>query len=327
VEELSGPLDFENLLDELKRDGPAWIAARGPESQARRELIAATFALEAARAAGWYEWKLIWKPPYMSVGGVSGGYQPFPILYWAPAPLLLEWACELLRHDPTPRPIERWWQLAAVSVAQRSEDAHFLIGDPFIGRGEGMGEIGNPKAEIKHLDHIVTRFPDEPRFMLAQGIARDRYFQDDALTAYTAVANDPDVGGEAMMRLGAMWMRAGKLSEAMTQFDRSEKLTRDPYVVYLARYFRGQLFERQRNRDKAEAAYRSAIAAWPHAQSGTMALASLLFDAGRRADAYALTTAMLTTGRTTLDPWREYVHADDRFWPALIGRLRAEILR
>ena len=27
------------------------------------------------------------------------------------------------------------------------------------------------------------------------------------------------------------------------------------------------------------------------------------------------------------DPWREYAHADDRFWPVLVGRLRAEIAR
>jgi hypothetical protein len=27
------------------------------------------------------------------------------------------------------------------------------------------------------------------------------------------------------------------------------------------------------------------------------------------------------------DPWREYVHADDRFWPLLIGKLREGIRR
>ena len=46
---------------------------------------------------------------------------------------------------------------------------------------------------------------------------------------------------------------------------------------------------------------------------------------GRRAEAQALAVAMLNARPQPPDPWREYVHADDRFWPQLIGRIRAEI--
>jgi hypothetical protein len=28
---------------------------------------------------------------------------------------------------------------------------------------------------------------------------------------------------------------------------------------------------------------------------------------------------------SSIDPWRGYADADDRFWPELIGRVRAEI--
>jgi tetratricopeptide (TPR) repeat protein len=341
--DLAGDLDFGDLLDQLKRDGPAWIDAQGPSARDRRELVAATFALEAARADQWYQWKFIWKPPLMTAGplalpsplgrpgfgapaGMGGGsYQPPNILQWRAAPRFIEWACERLRRDETPRPIERWWQLAALAVAQRSEDAHFLIGDPQIGRGFPTGEIGNPKEEIKHLDHVMPRFPQEARFMLAQGIARDRYFQDDAATAYLAIAKDPDVGGEATMRLGAMQMRQGKLDAALEQLARAETLTRDPYVVYLARLFTGQIMERKRRPNDAQAAYRGAVAAWPHAQAATLALASLLFDAGRRVEAQMLAGTMLAAAPPATDPWRGFVHADDRFWPQLVGRLRTEI--
>jgi len=209
-------------------------------------------------------------------------------------------------------------------VAQRSEDVHFLVGDPNIGRGRGAGEIGNLQDEIKHLDHVTKRFPDEPRFMLAQGIARPQW-PDDAFKAFTAVIGDEDVGGEAAMRLGALEMRLNKRDEALKRFELAEDLTRDPYVVYLARFFTRQFLERQRQVDAATEAYRGAVAAWPHAQAATMALASLLFDAGRRVEAQTLAGAMLAAKPPARDPWREFVHADNRFWPQLVGRLRAEI--
>lgn len=337
VDELGGDLDFEELLKQLKRDGPGWIDAAGPEMRERRELVAVTFALEAARADQWYQWKWIWKPPEMGVPvappmpGAAGppmgggqGYQPFPILDWRPAPQFVEWACERLRKDATPRPIERWWQLAALAVAQRSEDVHFLVGDPNVGRGIGAGEIGNRQDEIYHLDHVTARFPNEPRFMLAQGIARPQW-PEDAFKAYGAVLGDEDVGGEAAMRAGALEMRLGQRDEALQYFEMAEDRTRDPYVIYLARFFRGQIRERQHAIDAATEAYRGAVAAWPHAQAATMALASLLFDAGRRVEAQTLAGEMLAAKPPVRDPWREFVHADDRFWPQLVGRLRAEI--
>ena len=333
VRDLSGDLNFGDLLDQLKRGGPAWIDAAGPEARERRELVAVTFALEAARADQWFQWKWIWKPPAMVIQGLGGTYryQPPNVLYWPPAPLFIEWACERWRRDETPRPLERWWQLAALAVAQRSEDGHFLVGDPKIGLGFELGEIGNLKAEIKHLDHVADRFKGEPRFMLAQGIARDQRGPVDALqaanalSAYDAVNSDVDVGGEADMRAGALFLRLGKVDAALTLLNRAETLTRDPYVVYLARFFKGQALDRKGDRDEATDAYRAAVRAWPHAQAATMLLASRLFESGRRAEAQELTGAMLAAKPWPVDPWRAYVHADDRFWPILVGRLRAEI--
>ena len=311
VAELASVSDFGNLLNDLKRDAPAWFDARGPGDRDRRELVAATFALEAARADEWYEWVWIQTQP--------GGYH---VLYWKPPPLLIEWGCQLMRAHEPPRPIERWWQLAALALAQRSEDARFLVGDIAIGLAT---EIINTQHEIKHLDHVMKRFPGEKRFVLAQGIARDRYWEDDALTAYTAVADDVDVGGEASMRLGALQMKHERFGEAMRQFDRAETLTRDPYVIYLARYFKGKVLEQNSRSNDAQNEYRRAAAAWPNGQAATMSLAALLFRDGHRTEAHDRVGRMLAAGPTAFDPWREYVHADNRFWPQLIGRLRAEI--
>src|SRR5688572_6056606 len=60
VAELEGDIDFNEVLKQLQEQGPAWIDA-GPDERDRRELVAATFALEAARAGEWREWKFIWK--------------------------------------------------------------------------------------------------------------------------------------------------------------------------------------------------------------------------------------------------------------------------
>lgn len=322
VQYLAGEVDFDALLAQLRRDGPSWIDARGAAERGRRRLTAATFALEAARADEWHEWKWIQAQPPM-----PGGAQYLNILYWKAPPLLIEWGCELMRRDAAPPPIERWWQLAALAVAQRSEDPAFLVGDTNIGRGAAAGEIGNIQDEIKHLDHAQARFPKEARFMLAQGIARDRAWPEDAEQAYTALLNDPDVGGEASMRLGAMRLRQRRLDDALQSLEHGATLTRDPYVVFLARYFAGKALEQQRRSDRAEAAYRGAVAAIPHAQSASIALAALLFRDGRRGAAYELMDGMLAANPAPLDPWRAYVHADDRFWAQLIGRLRAEIRR
>lgn len=323
---LAGITDFGRLLDGLRREGEAWIASG---DRGRRELAAATFALEAARAGAWREWKIVQRQPPMCLTTADGSqecFQPLNVLYWQAPPLLIEWGCELLRRHETPVPIERWWQLAALAVAQRAEDPQFLIGDPKIGLGALAGEIGNVQDEIKHLDHAAARFPEEARFTLAHGIARDRDLPSQAVQAYGALQDHPDTGGEALMRLGALRLRQRRLREALESLERADTLTRDPYVVFLARYFTGQLLEQQRQPARAEAAYRGAAAAIPHAQSATLALAALVFRDGRRAEAHGLVRGVLAADPAPLDPWRAYMHADDRFWPQLVGRLRAEIL-
>jgi tetratricopeptide (TPR) repeat protein len=339
--------NLDDLLEYLKDHGPAWIAAGGEAQRARRELAAASFALEAARTRAWDEWKWIQKQPAMSVPGVEGSYQPPDLLYWRAPPLLIEWGCGIIRartdrlapaatpsspesaepSDPwSPRRIERWWQLAALSVAQRSEDFQFLIGNPFERDSLGR-ELGNPKAEIEHLNHVLPRFKDEPRFTLAQGIAVEWRWGPQAIPVFDALKDDWAVGAEARMRAGAVFLRAGKRDIALKLFDEVESLTRDPYVIFLVRLFTGQALEMERKFLEAEAAYRAAAATVPHAQSASTTLAAALFRTDRRSEAQRLAADMLRTQPPPADPWRTYLHADDRFWPQLIARVRTAILR
>jgi predicted Zn-dependent protease len=129
------------------------------------------------------------------------------------------------------------------------------------------------------------------------------------------------------MRLGRTMTVRTDEGNPVEVLDQADRLTRDPYVVFLARYFKGQFLEQKGRADDAERAYRGAVAAVPHAQSATMALSALLVRRDRRAEAQALIDAMVAARPQPLDPWRAYAHADDRFWPQLIARLRREIAR
>ncbi len=326
---LATPIDFEDLLKQLRADGPAWTTAKGDANRERRELAAATFALEAARADEWKEWSHRQRQqPIDDLGNV-----PPDLFWWAPPPLLIEWGCQLFGRDKTPRPVERIWQLAALAVAERAEDAEFLIG---IG-GEPLATY---KRDVQHLNHALTRFPDEPRFRLAYGIAlewrtwpqRSRKpgllparRADAAMRAFEALEKEEDIGAEATLRLGVLQFRQGKLNDALERFERVESSTREPYLIYLARFFSAQLFEARGREADAYRAYGRALATVPHAQSAALPFAALLFKTDRRVEAFDVVAGALGPDPLPADPWRGYGDADDRFWPQLLARLHALI--
>lgn len=313
--ELDRTKDFDDLLKQLRNSASDWIAAGGPGDRGRRELAAATFALEAGRAGELDDWKLV-----QSWMGLEN-------IYWHAPAQLVEWGCALLRSRATPQPIERVWHLASIAVVDRANDYEFLVGSPWEGRA-------NKKDEIVHLQHAVTRFPYERRFALAQGIAAEwRTFPTrrsgvaEAQRIFEALRDDPSVGPEASVRLGLLMSRNNNVPAAIKLFDAAEERTRESYVVYLARYLRGQVLERQKKPAEAERAYRAALDAVPAAQSASFALSSLLSAQSHRADAAQLIDAALTAQPRPLDPWRAYGEADARFWPELIAQLHAEIKR
>jgi tetratricopeptide (TPR) repeat protein len=342
-EELSATKDFGDFLKALKRDGPAWIDAGPAETRAKRQLAAATFALEAARAAENEDWKWVQiikfatgPPPtdMVDLGFLKQSSQPEPALWWKPPPHILEWGCELLRNGKVPQPLERVWHLAAVAVAERRSDHEFLIGSPWEARE-------NAKDEINHLEHVLFRFPDEPRFALAQAIAMDwrtwslraRHGRNDvdktiageAMRAFERQLKDPAIGAEASLRLAVLRLRLRNFSGALELFDRVETMTRDRYLVYLSRLFSGLTREKQNRPADAEKAYRGALATIPKAISASMSLAAVLARGGRMTEATAIVEAAVTTNPPVVDPWRTYNTADDRFWPVLIARLHGEI--
>ena len=331
--ELNALDNLDGVLDGLKRDAPAWIEAGGAGERSRRVLAAATFALEAGRAGAFLDWKLI--DSYRVEHGLPGGGQPplinTTMVYWKAPPLLIEWGCALLRSQSTPHPDERTWQLAAIAAAQLAGDSEFLIGSPFEVRH-------NPQDEIDHLKHVVARFPKEPRFVLAQGIAVEWTTypaaprpsgriarRAEVFDAFDRMKDDEAIGPEATLRLGVARYRRGNSSAALDLFAKVEASTRDPYLIYLARVFGGQAYEALKRPDDAERSYRDALKTVPHAQTASFALAALLFRSDRPSEAARITESTMSAQPQPMDPWREYGAADNRFWPVLISRLREAI--
>lgn len=321
-------------LASLKDKASGWIASGGIGDRPRRRLAAATFALEAARAGEWDQWKLIQDFENMgserrmvAPGVYSDGVRIVPAsqVFWAAAPKLIEWACSLWREDTVPSDVERLWHLAAVAVAERAEDFEFLIGSPWEPRG-------NDADEIEHLKHASARFPDERRFALAQGVAIDSRLVQvrpkggavEASKVFASLADDRDVGAEASVRLAILRLRQREFDNARKSAERAEGLTRDPFVRYLARYIRGRVAEEQKKTTEAERAYRAALVVMPRAQSASVALAALLMSNGGRAEGASI-VADAVREPVLPDPWREYVHGDDRFWSGWLAELHALI--
>jgi hypothetical protein len=101
--------DYDGLLKDLEHGGAAWVDAGKPADRARRELAAATVALEASRLAyDSLDWK--WVEEIIPIapgtpllpGMLPQTYHPPPQILWKTPPKLAEWGCALLRREATP---------------------------------------------------------------------------------------------------------------------------------------------------------------------------------------------------------------------------------
>lgn len=316
VASLASVTNFEPIYKDLKENAPKWIEAGGVADRERRRLAAATFAMEAARIGALTDWKEV--RMFIRIENI----------FWRPPSQLLEWGCALMRSTPEPTPIEHTWQMAALAVLGRAQDYEFLIGSPWEGRA-------NKGDEFYHLEHTIKRFPKDRRLLLAQGIAAEwRLFPNErntglkeATNIFDNLATDPEVGGEASLRLGIVLLRSGRSSEAMPSLALALRTSRETRLKYLAQMFTGQVFETWKQADKAEEAYRAALEILPNAQSAAFPLAAILAEKGHRAEGAALIAAAVSANPRPVDPWREYGNGDERFWPTLISQLRKEIER
>jgi tetratricopeptide (TPR) repeat protein len=296
VDAFVGIIHVESVKDALHAEGAAWIAAAGPTAAPRRRLIAATFALETARAGLDHE--------------------------WANSVDLIDWGWTQLHQQPRPLPAERLWHLAAIALIQGAYDEDMLR--PRLGR-------------------LKSRFPDEPRLLLADGWSIEARAArmgalppfrgkpggvgdgaGDVIRAYTRALDNRTVAGEADLRLSYFDLIADRHNRALDRLAHVEKASADPDLLYLAHLFRGWTLTRMGREPEATAEYRQALDAVPGAGTASLWLAGRLLAEGRRDEADVVIDRSVTSPAVD-DPWRLFGYGDFRLFPSVMKQLRAAL--
>ena len=227
----------------------------------------------------------------------------------------------LVRHPLWPDDFERYWLWGAVASLQG---------------------VSQPELAREFADYALTRFPHEPRFLLAQAFAVDqtRAFAEtggrngagqashvrEVTARYDAAARFPETSAEARVRKAFFLHRVSRQADALAELDAvdGQAADRDVMIGYLRRLVRGRVLEGLERFDEAREAYESARAFRPEAQSPAVALMRLHVRAGNRPAAEAMAAAIQAAPKNAFDPWWVYWLGDARQYGAIIGRLREE---
>lgn len=321
------PAYLQHLREELSREAEAWIRRGGSAATRKRELVAATFALEAARASADVDW--------------DDGKR------------LIQWGSALVRRAKMPDEPERLWHLAALSLIQGATandllveqqklawmrfeaEPRFLLamvvmlegdtwpdpdrGEPWDANDAGledsfrMGEARRKSGQSSRVDIRSKSYEYQRRLKMRT-----------AITLFEDLANLAEIRAEVLLRLGFLHFRLQHTEIALEQFEEVPTHTKDPFLLYLAQFLAGTVRERSGDRSNAITAYRAALTAMPRAQAASIALATLLFLGDDREEATRLAEAAVAPPLAD-DPWRTYQTGDHRFWAERLSALRKAI--
>jgi tetratricopeptide (TPR) repeat protein len=249
---------------------------------------------------------------------------------------LVEWACAYVRSHTPLNDYDRAWQLAALSVIEGGIDS---------------------RALADHVAHSQAVFHDEPRLMLARGIAEEQFnapseaivrteaaaslvrarealtraegesfrASERAIARFQEASRDPAVAAEALLRAGHVQLMLSRYDAALGTWTDVEQKTKEPALLFLLHLFRGIAYEGRARLDEARQSYKSALAISPKAHSATLRLAALAFQHGHGDDSAALADALLKDDDPRRDPWWSYYAADWRLWYPHIGAVRGHL--
>jgi len=146
----------------------------------------------------------------------------------------------------------------------------------------------------------------------------------DAIKRFLPLQGDPAVRTEATLQLGYLKGLEGRSQEAVRLLTRLETLTTDPWLLFLGRFFQGQILTSLRQYSDAGRSLERALEIYPHADSARRALAALRYVDGDRAAAIRLLDN--PPGQATgvdADPWPWFAYGEYRQWPARLARVRS----
>jgi tetratricopeptide (TPR) repeat protein len=357
-------LDATSLnVGALTAGADRWIEAGGALARPRRRMVAAAFALEVVWAAtrrGDNADSLVWDGSG-SPASLSSRQQASIAFFLAETPVA-GWGCVLLSPKGPAQPAERWWWLTSVAMFEDAREWRALVG----AGGKPPKPPRQPTAMARdiiegHLTHARARFPDEPRWRLAEVVARagrdvspvgvalasasvviapagrpgvlnnrsagarSADLIPQAVRDFEALARDPAFAGEAEVHLGYLELRRQQWAPALAHLDRARSRVTEPFLLAVTDYLTGWIDERLKRPDDAIAAYRRAHDLTPRMRDLSTLFAAQLFQTNQRPEAYAVLDA-LNADPALFDLLPMFERGDARLVPEFIRHMR-EALR
>jgi len=200
------------------------------------------------------------------------------------------------RADPLAR---RWWTLA---IGYMHAERNYVGALKVIERAR---TLSGDTPELLLAAAITNELTASGRRGREPGAPQLGSFQQAETLYKSALAADPSLL-EAQLRLARVHTLRGDNASAARMLSRFQ-LPDDPLFTYLARLFEGDALERLGSIDEAKRRYAAAIALFPRAQSGQMALAYALRSAGGYNEAAErLQTIAADDIAAAADPWFWY---------------------
>ena len=273
---------------------------------------------------------------------------------WGRLSDLIEWTCaQILRASGPPTAFERSWHMATTALAGRARVRLWLLGPyarlPHQPPLKRLPQKDDPPSPL-HLMHAIERFPDDPEFQLARVIAwtwgRDaepvrnireewqrniargassRPPQLEAITAFRPLINMPSVAAEAHIRTGLIYVTVSDHAAALKSFEAAQPIATTPQLKYLSHFLAGRSLEILQHQDDAMAQYARALEVVPHAESATIALASLQFLRDEAEPSIALINETFDKPSAATDPGRLVGYGAYLHWPEIKAAMRAEL--
>jgi tetratricopeptide (TPR) repeat protein len=245
---------------------------------------------------------------------------------------LLEWACARIRAHEVADEFDIAWHAAALSIADGFLDpdaleAHVRHTRSRVPVGALLDLSWAVAAEQRTSPLLIPRLAaDVSPTMLAvnqaQLDAAVGRLMDDAVARFAVAASNAVTAGDARVRTAHIQLARNQAEQALTSLAALESTTREGWLVYLARLFRGQALERLQRPDDAITSLRDALKVGPGGQTATLSLSTLLYRRGQRDEAETLVQRLLAETDPISDPWWTYWAGGARLWTTRLAAMR-----
>ena len=248
---------------------------------------------------------------------------------------LFEDACKAVRQLPPQGQFEAAWHAAAISVLS-ARYANGLSVDDHLKHIRGRYDEGRMALvrampdereawrEATQVQPTLTG-PAQSDMVFAFRSRNGHGHMRDVVKLFEAARRFESVRAEATLRQAALLATWDLHSEALPLLASVEGMSDDPWLKYMAALVSGRSLEATGRSKEAQAAYQSAANLQVNGKTARLALASMLFATGQRAEAERLVTEALSERAGPPDPWKEFLGGDFRLLEVRVAAMRGQL--